>query len=222
MATRNQLNPPPLRKITDFKSKLTGGGARANLFEVVMAFPDAAQPGSVVLDKIRFLAKAAQLPASNVAQIEVPFRGRVLKIAGDRTFDTWTVTVINDVDFSLRTAFEKWMNAINKHDDNSGLINPSQYQRDAVVKQFGRSSVQSANSSVTSPTLTTAGDSIPVLKAYKFYGVFPTAVSAIDLSYDSTDAIEEFTVDLQVQWWDALDSSGNTQLGTDPQVLNPS
>jgi hypothetical protein len=69
--------------------------------------------------------------------------------------------------------------------------------------------------------LTAAGDSIPVLKAYKFYGIFPTAVSAIDLSYDSTDAIEEFTVDLQVQWWDALDSQGNTQLGTDPQVLNP-
>ena len=99
--------------------------------------------------------------------------------------------------------------------------NPAQYQRDAVVKQFGRSSVSSANSSVTSPTITLSGDSIPVLKAYKFYGVFPTAVSAIDLSYDSTDAIEEFTVDLQVQWWDALDSTGNTQLGTDPQVLNP-
>jgi hypothetical protein len=167
------------------------------------------------------MIKTANLPASNVGVIEVPFRGRTLKIAGDRTFDVWTITVINDVDFSIRTAFEKWMNAINKHDDNSGLINPAQYQRDAYVKQFGRSSVASANSNPTSPTITAPGDAMPVLKAYKFYGIFPTAVSAIDLSYDSSDSIEEFTVDLQVQWWDALDGSGNTQLGTDPQVLNP-
>lgn len=219
------------RTLEDFKARLIGGAARPNLFEVELNFPsfatDATTTGSTdqtrsVSELSRFMIKTANLPASNVGVIEVPFRGRTLKIAGDRTFDVWTVTVINDVDFSLRTAFEKWMNAINKHDDNSGLINPAQYQRDAVVKQFGRSSVQSANSSVTSPTITTSGDAIPVLKAYKFYGVFPTAVSAIDLSYDSTDAIEEFTVDLQVQWWDALDSTGTTQLGTDPQVLNPS
>ena len=218
------------RTLEDFKARLIGGAARPNLFEVELTFPSFATEGSTgdstdqtrsVSELSRFMIKTANLPASNVGVIEVPFRGRTLKIAGDRTFDVWTVTVINDVDFSLRTAFEKWMNAINKHDDNSGLINPAQYQRDAVVKQFGRSSVQSANSSVTSPTITTAGDSIPVLKAYKFYGVFPTSVSAIDLSYDTTDAIEEFTVDLQVQWWDALDSTGTTQLGTDPQVLNP-
>jgi hypothetical protein len=218
------------RTLEDFKARLIGGAARPNLFEVELNFPsfatDATTTGSTdqtrsVSELSRFMIKTANLPASNVGVIEVPFRGRTLKIAGDRTFDVWTVTVINDVDFSIRTAFEKWMNAINKHDDNSGLINPAQYQRDAVVKQFGRSSVQSANSSVTSPTVTTSGDPIPVLKAYKFYGVFPTAVSAIDLSYDSTDSIEEFTVDLQVQWWDALDSTGTTQLGTDPQVLNP-
>jgi len=219
------------RTLEDFKARLIGGAARPNLFECELTFPPFATEGTTgdntdqtrsVSELSRFMIKTANLPASNVGVIEVPFRGRTLKIAGDRTFDVWTVTVINDVDFSLRTAFEKWMNAINKHDDNSGLINPAQYQRDAVVKQFGRSSVQSANSSVTSPTVTTAGDTIPVLKAYKFYGVFPTSVSAIDLSYDSTDAIEEFTVDLQVQWWDALDSAGATQLGTDPQVLNPS
>ena len=132
-----------------------------------------------------------------------------------------TITVINDVDFGLRTTFERWMNAINKHDDASGLINPAQYQRNAIVKQYGRASTSSAGSDVTNPTVTGPGDAIPVLKAYKFYGVFPTSVSAIDLSYDSTDTIEEFTVDLQVQWWDALDSSGVTQLNTDEEVLNP-
>jgi hypothetical protein len=218
------------RTLEDFKARLIGGAARPNLFEVELTFPsfatDTTTAGDTdqtrtVSELSRFMIKTANLPASNVGVIEVPFRGRTLKIAGDRTFDVWTITVINDVDFSIRTAFEKWMNAINKHDDNSGLINPAQYQKDAVVKQFGRSSVASANSSVTSPTATGPGDAIPVLKAYKFYGIFPTSVSAIDLSYDSTDSIEEFTVDLQVQWWDALDSAGATQLGTDPQVLNP-
>ncbi len=220
------------RTLEDFKARLIGGAARPNLFECEINFPtfstiSNATGGNTtdntrsVSELSRFMIKTANLPASTVGVIDVPFRGRNLKIAGDRTFDVWTITIINDVDFTIRTAFERWMNAINKHDDNTGLINPAQYQRDAIVKQFGRSSVSSANSDVTNPVLTGPGDSIPVLKAYKFYGIFPTAVSAIDLSYDSADTIEEFTVDLQVQWWDALDSSGVTQLGTDSEVLNP-
>lgn len=220
------------RTLEDFKARLIGGAARPNLFECEINFPTFATETTVtggnttdntrsVSELSRFMIKTANLPASTVGVIDVPFRGRNLKIAGDRTFDVWTITVINDIDFTIRTAFERWMNAINKHDDNTGLINPAQYQRDAIVKQFGRSSVSSANSDVTSPVLTGPGDSIPVLKAYKFFGIFPTSVSAIDLSYDSADTIEEFTVDLQVQWWDALDSSGVTQLGTDSEVLNP-
>jgi hypothetical protein len=194
MATRNQLNPPPLRKITDFKSKLTGGGARANLFEVVMSFPDAAQPGSVVLDKIRFLAKAANLPASNVANIEVPFRGRVLKIAGDRTFDTWTITVINDTDFSIRSAFENWMNKMNRVSDNTGLTNPADYQSDAFVYQLDRNG--------------------GTLRQYHFYDVFPTQVTPIELSYDA-QGIEEFQVELQVQWWEAVKGNADAAGGED-------
>jgi hypothetical protein len=218
------------RTLEDFKARLIGGAARPNLFEVELNFPtfatDSSNTASVdqtrsISELSRFMIKSANLPASNVGVIEVPFRGRTLKIAGDRTFDVWTVTIINDVDFTIRTAFEKWMNAINKHDDNSGLINPAQYQRDAIVKQFGRTSLASAQSNVNNPIQTNPGDPIPVLKAYKFYGIFPTAISAIDLSYDSSDSIEEFTVDLQVQWWDALDANGATQLGTDPQVINP-
>jgi len=210
------------RTIEDFKARMIGGGARPNLFECEIAFPPFATSSTTastndssrsVAELTRFMIKAANLPASNVGVIEVPFRGRNLKIAGDRTFDVWTITVINDVDFTIRTAFEKWMNAINKHDDNSGLINPAQYQRNAIVKQFGRSSPTSATSNITNPTLTNPGDQLPVLKAYKFYGIFPTSVSAIDLSYDSSDSVEEFTVDLQVQWWDALDSNAQTQLG---------
>ena len=140
MATKNQLNPPPLRKITDFKSKLTGGGARSNLFEVELSFPGAVSVEGLndILNKARFLTKAAALPASNVAQIEVPFRGRTLKVAGDRSFETWTITIINDTDFSIRSAFEKWMNTINKVSDNTGLTNPADYQADAYVYQLDR------------------------------------------------------------------------------------
>ena len=195
MPSRNQINPPSLRKITDFKSKLTGGGARANLFEVILTFPDAAQPDTVVLDKSRFLVKGANLPASNIAQIEVPFRGRSLKIAGDRTFDSWTVTVINDTDFAIRSAFERWMNTINRVSDNTGLVNPADYQSDAYVYQLDRDG--------------------STLRSYRFYDVFPTQVAPIELSYDNGTGIEEFTVELQVQWWEAYKGTGANAGGED-------
>jgi len=189
MATRNQLNPPPLRKITDFKSKLAGGGARSNLFEVELSFPAAVAVDGLndILQKARFLVKAAQLPASNVAPIEVPFRGRTLKIAGDRSFDSWSITVINDTDFSIRSAFEKWMNTINRVSDNTGLTDPASYQADAYVYQLDRN-----------------GDT---LRKYHFYDVFPTQVAPIELSYDA-QGIQEFTVELQVLWWEAVKGSG--------------
>ena len=198
------------RTLDSFKGRMIGGGARPNLFECELYFPEAAIPldtsRSQLTDRARFLVKAANLPASNVAAINIPFRGRNLKVAGDRTFDIWTITVINDVDFGIRTAFERWMNLINKHEDNAGITNPTSYQRDMFVRQLGRSGVTG-----TTPSSDTQ---VPVLKQYRFYGTFPTNVSAIDLSYDSTDQIEDFTVDLQVQWFDALDPGGNSQLGT--------
>ena len=125
MATRNQINPPSLRKISDFKSKLSGGGARPNLFEVVLSFPASAPTDTNTLDKSRFLIKAAALPSSTVGPINVPFRGRILKIAGDRTFESWTVTVINDTDFAIRSALEKWMNSINRLSDATGATDPA-------------------------------------------------------------------------------------------------
>ena len=198
------------RTLESFKTRMTGGGTRPNLFECELNFPDDSLPtgstADTLSDKTRFLVKAANLPASNLGIIDVPFRGRNLKIAGDRTFDPWTITVINDTGFEIRNAFERWMNLINKHQDNAGLTNPFDYQKDVYVKQFGKASTSGASA--------TSALTIPTLKQYKFYGVFPTSVSAIDLSYDSADTIEEFTVDLQVQWWDALDGNGTTQLGT--------
>ena len=198
------------RTLDAFKGRMVGGGARPNLFECELFFPDEAIPNDAtrdeVTDKARFLVKAANLPASNVTPINIPFRGRNLKIAGDRVFDPWTVTVINDVDFGIRNTFERWMNLINKHEDNAGLTDPTSYQKDVFVRQFGRSAVGG-------PVPQTAVN-MPVLKAYKFFGVFPTNVSDIALSYDSSDSLEEFTVELQVQWWDALDPTGATQLGS--------
>jgi hypothetical protein len=198
------------RTLDQFKGRMIGGGARPNLFECELYFPPDSIPittsEDALSDKTRFLVKAASLPASNLGIIDIPFRGRNLKIAGDRTFEPWTITVINDSDFTIRTAFERWMNLINKHEDNAGKNNPVDYQTDVYVKQFGRSA--------TNGTVPTSTAQIPVLKQYQFYGVFPTLVSDISLSYDSSDTIEEFTVDLQVQWWDALDPTGNTQLGT--------
>ena len=201
----NSANPPKTseRTIDKFKSRLTGGIARPNLFEVVLAFPDGAVDDSVsdIDPKTRFLVKAAALPASNIAPISVPFRGRQLKIAGDRTFDEWTITVINDTDFAIRGSFERWMNSMSKVSDNAGNINPEDYTKDAYVYQLGRSGVDSASQS--------SEQNMPVLRTYKFYSIFPTNVSQIDLSYDSSDAVEEFTVTLQVQWWEAAGNGGD-------------
>jgi hypothetical protein len=194
MATRNQLNPPPLRKITDFKSKLTGGGARSNLFEVVLSFPNIAQADTNTLDKSRFLVKTAALPASNIAPLDVAFRGRVLKVAGDRTFDSWTITVINDTDFSIRSAFENWMNKINRLSDNTGNTDPAAYQADAFVYQLDRDG--------------------STLRAYHMYDLFPTSISQIPLDY-GTSTIQEFTVEMQVLWWEAIKGDSPAAGGED-------
>jgi len=192
----------PTRTISQFKSKLTGGGARPNLFEVQVNFPAGVSlgiqgdggPTEFDGDNFRFMCKAAALPASNVASIDVPFRGRILKVAGDRTFETWTVTVINDENFDHRRNFEAWAQNIAQYGDASGLVNPSDYMGQASVYQLGRSAAGSQASG--SPA-----DSASILAQYKFVDIFPTSISAIDLSYDNTDTLEEFTVEFQVQYY---------------------
>jgi hypothetical protein len=202
-----QQNPPKTadRTIDRFKSRLSGGIARPNLFEVVLTFPDDVVDPSVndLESKVRFLVKGAALPASTVTPINIPFRGRNLKIAGDRTFDVCTVTVINDTDFAIRGSFERWMNSIAKVSDNSGNTNPVDYQTDAIVHQLGRAPVSGGAGAQDS-----AVDQ-PILRSYQFHGIWPTNISAIALSYDNTDAIEEFDVELQVQWWEAVGNGGS-------------
>ena len=191
----------PQRTISQFKSKLVGGGARPNLFEVQVNFPDEVNlaiqgdgGGEFDGDRFRFLCKAAALPASNVSNLEVAFRGRTLKVAGDRTFDPWSITVINDQDFGHYRAFQAWAQNIAQYGDSSGLTDPSSYMGQATVYQLGRNvaSQQGSNSPATDSN---------ILAHYKFVDIFPTTVGAIDLSYDTENTIEEFTVDFQVQYW---------------------
>jgi len=190
----------PNKSIADFKSQLVGGGARPNLFQVELTtLPDAVQGWSS--EKMQYLCKAASLPASNIANIDVPFRGRIFKVAGDRTFDVWTVTIINDEDFILRNAFEGWMDQISKLSNNLGATEPASYMTDATVHQLGRGSVKNSK--------TSEGEVNSILKSYKFIDIFPTAISAIDLSYDTGDAIEEFTVDFQVQTFELISGGNN-------------
>ena len=191
-----------LKTISEFKSTLAGGGARPNLFEVELTtFPSAITGWDA--DTFKYLCKAANLPASTIASIDVPFRGRTFKVAGDRSIDLWTVTVINDEDFKLRRSFEAWMELIAKLDNNLGATNPSSYMSNATVHQLGRGS--------TVNSTTNAGADSSILASYNFVDIFPTAVSAIDLSYDSGDTIEEFTVEFQVQSFELISGATAAQ-----------
>ena len=191
----------PLRTISQFKTALGGGGVRPNLFEVRMDASNLTQfMGGVPAENLAFMCKAAALPASNIAAIDVPFRGRIFKVAGDRTIDTWTITVINDEDFRIRNGMEAWMDGIAKLSNNLGATNPSAYMRNATVFQLGRGA--------TPRSVNSDGERNAVLAEYEFIDIFPTNISQIDLSYDSSDTIEEFTVEFQVQSFNLNEAGG--------------
>ena len=186
------------KTISQFKSQLIGGGARPNLFEVELT----TLPAGIAwpADNFRYMCKAAQLPASVIANIDIPFRGRIFKVAGDRTIEPWSITIINDEDFRIRKAMEEWVDLIAKLENNLGATDPSAYMVNAKVFQLGRGATPSSQ--------TNAGDRNRVLREYEFIDIFPTSVSSIDLSYDSSDTIEEFTVDFQVQSFAFVDAGG--------------
>ena len=167
-------------------------GVRPNMFQVDISFP-----GSVEADQtlVSYMCKSAVLPASNIGVIEVPFRGRTVKIAGDRTFDNWSATFINDKEMKSRSYFEQWLNQINSHKENTAqIIDPTAYGRSLVVRQLEKDNSQ-------------AGDE---LRSYKLWYAFPISTSAIDLAYDSNDQIEEFTVEFQYSYWTVGDDSDTT------------
>ena len=185
------------RTIVDFRSKLSGGGARSNLFEVNIKYPDsiAALIGDATGEG-EFLIKAAEIPASNLGNIPVPFRGRVLPVAGDRTFDPWTVTVINDTNFIIRDAMEKWSNSINDIQTAQGTVDPASYQTVATVSQLDRRGFSEA-------------DKIQILRQYVFSGIYPNVVSSIPLDYGATDQIQEFQVTFNYLFYEVLDVTGS-------------
>jgi hypothetical protein len=173
---------------------LTLGGARPSLFKVVMQFPDAA-PGDA--RAASFLIRAAQLPASTVDSIDIPYFGRKIKIAGDRTFTDWTITVMNDEDFDLRNSFEAWLNSINAHVSNRmdyDSAAPSNYKVNIEVHQYGKAG---------------PGDENGIIRSYALIGAFPTSVDAISLDWDTTNQVETFDVTFAYDYWAPLDVGAN-------------
>ncbi len=167
--------------INEFKSRLRGGGARSNQFKVTLPFPGYAAVGGETSD-LAFLCKASALPGQSIPSIAIPFRGRELKIAGDRAFEDWSITVINDTDFKLYRAFERWMNGINNMTDNEGIANPADYQVDGFIDQLDRNG--------------------KTLKSYTYRGLFPTTLQSIPLDYATNNTIEDFTVTFAIQYFE--------------------
>ena len=182
-----------INNVSTFLGRI-GQGVKPNMFLVDVKFPDTLDKTSEQ-ELINVMCKSAALPGSNLGVIEVPFRGRTVKIAGDRTFDTWTATFFNDKDFKLRSFFEQWANSINTHDDNTApLFEPNKsggYMGELIVKQLEKDT----------------SDGGSVLREYTLVHCFPTNVSPIDLAYDSNDQIEEFTVEWQYSYFTAKGGS---------------
>ena len=182
-----------------------GQGVKPNMFMVDVQFPNSLNKTGDDQQLINVLCKSAALPGSSLGVIEVPFRGRTVKIAGDRTFDTWTATFFNDKDFKLRSFFEEWANQLNTHEGNTApLFTPSRdgYMADLFVKQLEKDS----------------GAEGSVLRTYKLHHCFPTNVSPIDLAYDSNDQIEEFTVEWQYSFFTASGDGARSEVSGIPVV----
>ena len=180
--------------IIDFKSKLNGG-VRPNLYQVDIDFPARAigalngATKSSLMGETRYLCRSTSLPTHSQGLIEVPFRGRFLKIPGDRTFEAWTATFYNTSDFKLRAAFENWINIANQTDENIGVVGGlDALFTDVTVRQLSKDSAGGKNS---------------VLRTYRLVDAWPTSVGAINVAFDSNDALEEFDVEFQYQYLDA-------------------
>jgi len=165
-----------MANINDFKTKLAGGGARKNQFKVTMPFPGYAQVGGET-EELAFLCTATSIPAMNIGTVTVNFRGRPVYLAGDRTFDPWKITVLNDTNFRLRDAFERWQNGMNNMSDNEGLVNPVDYQVDAFIDHLDRNGA--------------------AIKSYTLRGCFPIGIQEIALDMDQATEVEKFDVDFR-------------------------
>ena len=191
-----------IKTITQFKSQLRGGGARPNLFRVDLGDFGGQGAGDLgwenAQEDFNFLCKATSMPTQTIGSVDVPFRGRILKVAGDRTFEPWTVTVINDEGFNVRSAFEAWGRRINDLTTGAGIVTPKDYMGSGTIQQLSRSPENP--------------DDSKVLQEYMVQDIWPSEIGSIDLSYESSDAIEEFTVTFQVQYMEILGSSNQSTI----------
>lgn len=170
-----------MANIADFKAQMIGGGARPNQFRVELTFPSYVTLGVVAGQRAQFLCKAAQLPASTIETLPVLYRGRPVNFAGERTFQPWTVTIYNDTTFGIRNALEQWQSGIQNYNTTNGRVNPTEYQVDLSVHQLDRNGA--------------------TIKSYKFVDAFPTTISAIGLDYEQQNAIEQFDVEFQYNFF---------------------
>jgi hypothetical protein len=182
--------------INSFKQNgLVYGGARPSLFSVNLSVPTTIGIDIVSVDKFRFLCRSAELPESTIAAIDIPYFGRKIKVAGDRSFGDWSVTIMNDEDFSVRSMFETWSNAMNRLVSNvrDPSINQEQYKTDLEVIQYGKDGTE--------------------IRSYQFVGAFPTSISAIPVSWDSASSIEEFSVTFSYDFWIPVIESSDKKAG---------
>tara|TARA_B100001063_G_scaffold233818_1_gene250491 strand:+ start:113 stop:709 length:597 start_codon:yes stop_codon:yes gene_type:complete len=198
-----------MANLTEFKGKI-GYGIRPNLFMVkVLTLGDNLGKSSKVTGAdadFTFLCRSAGIPASSLGTVEVPFRGRVIKLPGDRTFESWTITVMADEDMSVRAYFEKWMNRLNKHENGAGYTD--EFAATLQVSQLARGKAK--GDSLKDPHKT--------VRSYKFFNSFPTNIAQIDLSYDNNNTIAEYTVEFQYDWWEASKSDGSVDLGASANI----
>lgn len=186
-----------MARISDFKAQLGGGGARANQFRVELSFPSYVGVSASVGTSSQFLCKAATLPGSTIDNMPINYRGRVVNIAGERTFAPWQVTVYNDTDFGIRNALEKWADGVQSLTDTTGLTSPGAYQVDLLVHQLDRNGA--------------------TLKTYKFVDAYPTEIGPIALDFDTINQIETFDVGFTYNYWTTTESTGyinvNVEIG---------
>ena len=190
-----------MANISDFKANLAGGGARANQFRVALSFPSYVTGGVVTGVQAQFLCKTAQLPGSTVENIPVNYRGRVVNVAGERTFQPWSVTILNDTNFSIRNALEQWQNGVQNYNSTLGRVNPRDYQVDLAVYQLDRNGA--------------------TIKEYKFVDAYPVTIGAIELSYDTTNAIEEFTCEFQYNYFTSVTGGAGGAFGVSTTINTP-
>jgi len=194
-----------MARVSDFKSMMLGGGARANQFLVQLSFPSYVSSGIVAGQQAQFLCKAAQIPASIVENVQVQYRGRPVNFAGERSFEPWNITVYNDTSFDIRNSLEQWSHGVQSLTTTEGRVNPRDYQVDMQVSQLDRNGA--------------------ILKTYKFVDAYPITIGAIQLDFDAVNQIETFDVTFQYNYWSSntaeggafgINTSINTPIGTFP------